>query len=131
MTYFVGMPRFCFQLRVSHPANITGAIRSFDEAREGVIHSLFGVSSLSSLQMQRIHLPLTLSGFKINIPSAALLSSAVYVGSVFSSLPLQSRMLGLDSATPLQEESANLVTLFNHTLQDDSNFVSFYKIFFY
>ena len=114
----MGLPRFNFQLRVSPPEKIASAIRSFDDVMYDAIRSLFGSCSLLPEDMDRISFPISKSGFGIGL--AQHTAQPAYVGSVFHSAQLQSKLLSsVTSEEALVNHYAPLLSNVNASLPVD------------
>jgi hypothetical protein len=113
----IGMPRLNYQLRVIAPERIKKAIVQFDDMMLSAIRELFGNCSLTEDDLERISFPRTHSGFGISL--AASTASPAYVGSVFDSLDLQTRLLHFDTTVTLQNYYAPLLQPFNDVLAVD------------
>jgi hypothetical protein len=99
LTMCVGMPRMNYQLRVSNPLQIGGAITRFDDIMADAVQNLFGNCPLTADDMERIHFPITQSGFGISL--AKYIAYPAYLGSLVHSLDLQTKLLHLASVDDL------------------------------
>ena len=100
-----------YQLRVSHPDRIGEAITKFDSIMHEAVQDLFGNCSLTADDMERIHFPITQSGFGISL--AKYIALPAQFGSLFHSLDLQRRLLGLPSSETLVAFYQPLLATFN------------------
>jgi hypothetical protein len=119
LKYCVAMPRFNFQLRVANPDHIPVAIAQFDDVLRTAVESLMGNCQLSAVDMTRMSLPVTMSGF--GMPLARTTALPAHIASRLSSLTLQMRLLRHGDEDLLLHRVRPLVATFNSLLPEDQH----------
>lgn len=91
----VGLPKFSYVLRTTHPDTIASAIKNFDNLLFHVAQSLVGNTPIGQSEYTRMSLPIHYGG--CGLTQANTISPCAYSASRIQSLPLQLQLLHISN----------------------------------